>query len=336
MTTYILRRLLLMVPTMLGITSLCFVLCQLLPGGPVDQKISQLRHRGGAGGSVAKEVPQEEIKLLTAAYDFDKPIPTRYYLWLKKLIHGDLGASYESHRPVLKVISEKFPLSLFFGLTSFVLSYLISIPLGVHKALTHGSVSDAISTGVVFAGYVIPNYTLGVVLIIFFAGGAYFDWFPIGNMVSQNFENLSTWGKAVDFLRHMVLPLICYMVSEFALLTMLMKNSMLDELGKDYIRTAIAKGLSFKQAVWRQAFRNALIPIATGIGSIFTLLFTGTLFIERVFDLDGMGLLTYNSMLNRDYPVVMGVIVLGSFFTMLGRLFSDIIYVVIDPRIRFD
>jgi microcin C transport system permease protein len=212
---------------------------------------------------------------------------------------------------------------------------LISSPLGVKKAVTHGSFSDAISSAVIFAGYVIPGYALGILLIVFFSGGSYFDWFPLGGVVSDHFETLSTGGKVLDFLHHMVLPLACFMVSEFALLTLLMKNSVLDELSKDYVRTAMAKGLSFRTVVWRQVLRNALIPIATGIGSIFTVLFTSALLIERVFDIDGMGMLFYNSIVGRDYNVVLGIIVLGSVFTMLGRLFSDIIYVVIDPRIRF-
>ena len=283
-----------------------------------------------------KAISQEEMENLKKAFDFDKPAYVRYFLWLKKACLGDFGTSYVYQQPVLKVIAAKFPLSLFFGITSFIIAYLVSIPLGVQKAIKHGSVSDMISSTLVFGGYVIPDYTLGILLIIFFAGGSYFNWFPIGNIVSDNFENLTSMGKALDYLHHMVLPLICYVVGEFALLVMLMKNSMLDELGKDYMRTALAKGLSFKRAVWRQAFRNGLIPIATGIGSVFALLFTSALLIERVFDLDGMGLLTYNSMISRDYAVVMGIITLSSFFIMLGRLFSDIIYVVIDPRIRFD
>ena len=336
MTTYILRRLLLMVPTMLGITTVCFVLCQFVPGGPVERKIAQIRHAGAQHGGLAREIPEEEIKNLKAAYGFDKPIHVRYFLWLRNVCRFDFGRSIVYQQPVLRVIAAKFPISLFFGLTSFILSYLISIPLGVQKALSNGSFSDAISSGFVFAGFVVPSYALGIVLIIIFAGGSYLNWFPLGNIVSENYESLSSTGKALDFLHHMVLPLICYLVGEFALLTMLMKNSLLDELGKEYMRTALAKGLSFKQAVWRQAFRNALIPIATGIGSIFALLFTSALLIERVFDLDGMGMLTYNSMLNCDYAVVMGIITLSSLFMMLGRLFSDIIYVVIDPRIRFD
>ncbi|HWB60759.1 MAG TPA: ABC transporter permease subunit [Chthoniobacteraceae bacterium] len=336
MTAYILRRLLLMVPTMLGITTVCFFLCQMLPGGPVEQQIARIRHAGAMRGASARDVPQEEIELLKKQYGYDKPAYVRYALWLGNVAHFNFGTSLVYHQPVLKVMVSKMPLSLFFGLTSFIISYLVSIPLGVQKALTHGSFSDAVSSAVVSAGYVVPSYALGIILIILFAGGSYLNWFPIGGLVSDDYENLSAMGKALDFLHHMLLPLACYLAGEFAFLVMLMKNSLLDELGRDYMRTALAKGLSFKQAVWRQAFRNSLIPIATGIGAIFSLLFTATLLIEKVFDLDGMGMLVFNSMKACDYSVVMAFITLSSFLIMLGRLFSDIIYVVIDPRIRFD
>ncbi|MEI8340333.1 MAG: ABC transporter permease subunit [Verrucomicrobiota bacterium] len=336
MTAYILRRLLLMIPTLFGITLVCFVLIQFVPGGPVEEVIFKMRSRGADRGSSAQRISAEEVKNIKAYYDYDKPAAVRYFMWVKKLLHGDLGNSFAYHKPVLDVIVSKFPVSLIFGITSFFLAYLVSIPLGVRKAMAHGGIFDAATSAIIFAGYVIPGYALGILLIIFFAGGSYFDWFPIGNLVSDNFELLPLPAKALDLARHMTLPLICYMVGEFAMLTLLMKNSMLEELSKDYMRTALAKGLSMRQAVWRQAFRNGLIPIATGIGSIFLLLFTSALLIERVFDLDGMGLLFYNSILSRDYNVVLGIIVLSSFAAMLGRLFSDLIYVVIDPRIRFD
>jgi microcin C transport system permease protein len=335
MTTYILRRLLLMAPTLLGISLACFILIQFVPGGPVEQIISKVQ-AASASRAGAKPISAAEIENIRAYFGFDKPAYVRYFSWLGNMLRGDFGNSYVYQKPALEVIVSKFPISLFFGLTSFFLSYAISIPLGVRKAVTHGSLSDAISSAVVFAGYVIPGYALGILLIIFFAGGSYFDWFPIGGIVSSNFENLPPLDKALDFLHHMVLPLICYMVGEFAFITLLMKNSVLDEMNKDYVRTAMAKGLSFRTAIWRQVFRNALIPIATGIGSIFALLFTSALLIERVFDIDGMGLLFYNSVVGRDYNVVLGIIVLSSLFTMLGRLFSDFIYVAVDPRIRFD
>lgn len=336
MTAYLIRRLLLMVPTLLGISLVCFVLIQLVPGGPVEEMIAKIRAANSLHGGQAKQISPEEVANIRAYFGFDKPAPIRYLEWLGNVCRGNFGDSYVYQRPVLDVIVSKFPVSLFFGLTSFLLAYAISIPLGVRKAMRHGSAFDVASTTVIFTGYVIPGYALGILLIILFAGGSYLDWFPIGGLVSDNFESLPPLEKAADFLHHMTLPLICWMVGDFAFLTMLMKNSMLDELGKDYIRTAMAKGLSFRAAVWRQAFRNALIPVATGIGSLFALLFTSSLLIERVFDLDGMGLLFYDSIVGRDYNVVLGIIVLSSLCVMLGRLASDLIYVAIDPRIRFD
>ena len=336
MTAYILRRFLLMIPTLFGITLVCFLLIQFVPGGPVEEVIFKIRSRGADRGSAARLISDEEVKNIKAYYNYDKPAAVRYFIWMRKLLRGDLGVSFAYHKPVLEVIASKFPVSLIFGVTSFFLAYLVSIPLGVRKAVAHGGIFDTVTSALIFAGYVIPGYALGILLIIFFAGGSYFDWFPIGNLVSENFETLSLPARVLDVARHMTLPLICYMVGEFAMLTMLMKNSMIEEISKDYMRTALAKGLSRRQAVWRQALRNGLIPIATGIGSIFLLLFTSALLIERVFDLDGMGLLFYNSILSRDYNVVLGIIVLSSFAAMLGRLFSDLIYVVIDPRIRFD
>jgi microcin C transport system permease protein len=250
------------------------------------------------------------------------------------VLRFDLGKSYAYQKPVWDVIVSKMPVSLFFGLTSFFLAYLISIPLGVAKAIRNRSGFDTASSVLIFAGYVMPSYALGVLLIVFFGGGTFLDWFPISGVVSDNFESLSPMAKAIDFLHHLVLPLICYMASEFAVLTMMMKNTLLDELNKDYIRTALVKGLTFSRAVWRHALRNSLIPLATGAGEILTVMFAGSLLIERVFDIDGMGLLFYTSITDRDYNVVLGLIVLTSVLTVLGRLLADLLYMVVDPRIR--
>ncbi len=333
MTTYIIRRLLLMVPTLLGISVVCFILIQFVPGGPVEEIISKVRaaaaSRPGGGTISAAEVANIE-----AYFGFDQPAIVRYFTWLWNVIRGDFGNSYVYQQPALSVIASKMPISLFFGLTSFFLAYLISIPLGVWKALANGKLVDSVSSVLIFAAYVIPGFALGTILIIYL--GAQLDWFPIGGIVSGNFEYLSPGNQVLDFLHHMALPLFCYMLGEFAVLTLLMKNSVLDELNKDYVRTSMAKGLTFRATVWKQVFRNSLIPIATGIGSIFTAMFASALLIEKVFDIDGMGLLMYNSVVGRDYNVVLGIIILSSFFTMLGRLFSDIVYVAVDPRIRFD
>jgi len=335
MTTYIVRRLLLMIPTMLGITVACFLLCQFVPGGPVEQYVSTIRANANVHGASQKSISPEEMANIRAYFGFDKPVYVRYLVWLARLLRFNFGVSYVYHQPVWNVIISKMPISLFFGLTSFFLSYAVSIPLGVWKAIKHHSAFDIVSSGLVFAGYIIPGYALGILLIIFFGGGSYLAWFPMSGIVSDNFENLPAMGKLFDFLHHLCLPMVCYMIGEFAFLTQLMKNSLLDELSREYIRTALVKGVSFRRAVWKHGFRNALIPLATGSAELFTVMFAGALFIERVFDIDGMGLLFYNSIIGRDYNVVMGLIVLVSLFTMLGRLFADILYVVFDPRIRF-
>ncbi|MDD5261779.1 MAG: ABC transporter permease subunit [Methylacidiphilales bacterium] len=336
MTAYILRRLLLLVPTLLGISLACFILIQFVPGGPVEETISKIRAFSSMRGGSTREISPAEVENIKSYFGFDQPAYKRYFHWLGHLLKGDFGNSYTYHKPVLGVILSKMPISLFFGLTSFFLSYLISIPLGVAKALRNQSAFDTLSSTLIFAGYVMPGFALGVLLIIFFGGGSFLNWFPISGMVSDNFEFLGPWDKTLDFLHHMVLPLTCYMVGEFAVLTLLTKNSLLEELNKDYLRTALAKGVSFKSAAWRHALRNAFIPLATGMGEIFTVMFAGALLIEKIFDLDGMGLLFYNSIVGRDYNVVLGLIVLISLFTMLGRLFSDMLYAAADPRIRFD
>ncbi|MGA3172113.1 MAG: ABC transporter permease subunit [Chthoniobacteraceae bacterium] len=334
MTAYILRRLMLMIPTLLGISIVCFLLCQVVPGGPVEQYISRIRSVTSARGASVKSIPPEEVENIKAYFGFDKPIHVRYFIWLGRLMRGDFGTSYIYHETVWNVILSKMRISLFFGLTSFLLSYIVSIPLGVWKAVKQHSAFDMITSWIVFSGYIIPSYALGILLIIFLGGGTYLSWFPISGVTSDNFDQLSTVGKLLDFLHHICLPMICYMIGEFAILTQLMKNSILDELNKEYVRTALVKGVSFRRAVWKHAFRNALVPLATGSADLFTIMFAGSLFIERVFDIDGMGLLFYNSTVSVDYNVVMGLIVLVSIFTMLGRLFADLLYVVVDPRIR--
>jgi microcin C transport system permease protein len=335
MKAYVLRRLLLMIPTLFGISLIVFALIQFVPGGPVEELISRVQQAASEKRPGAQVSPQE-VANIKAYFGFDKPAHVRYFVWLGKVARLDLGKSYAYQEPVWDVIKSKFPISLFFGITSFLLTYLISIPLGVAKALRNGSVFDSVSSALIFAGNVIPGYALGVILILFLGGGRFLDWFPISGIISDDFESLSLPGKVLDFLHHLALPLFCYVISDFAVLTMMLKNSLLDEMGKDYMRTAVVKGSTFKRAVWRHAFRNALIPLATRAGEIFTLMFAGSILIERVFDIDGMGLLVYNSMVNRDYNVVMGIIMLSSFMAMLGRLFSDMLYVVVDPRIRLD
>ncbi|MGF1677978.1 MAG: ABC transporter permease subunit [Candidatus Methylacidiphilales bacterium] len=334
MTDYILRRLLLFIPTLLGISVATFILIQWVPGGPVEEMISKVQGLSSLQGAQSQKITAAEVENIKKYYGFDQPAHIRYFTWLGRLLTGDWGRSHIYHAPVLEVILSKMPISLFFGITSFVLAYSISIPLGLMKAMRDGSWFDSISSTLIFAGYVMPGFALGILLIIFFGGGSFLDWFPVTGVVSDHHAYLSPTGKVLDFLHHMILPLTCYMIGEFAFLTMLAKNSVLEEINKDYVRTALAKGLSRRAAVTRHAFRNALIPLATGMSEIFVVMFAGSLLIERVFDIDGMGLLFYNSIVGRDYSVVLGLIILVSIFTMLGRLFSDLLYVFIDPRIR--
>lgn len=335
MKSYLLRRLLLMVPTLFGISLVCFLLTQFVPGGPVEQMVSQIRQTAGDKGQNASHaISPAELENIKRYYGFDKPIHIRYVTWLGKIVRLDMGRSYTYGEPAWDVIRSKFPISLFFGLTSFVLSYLICIPLGLYKAMRHKSTFDTASSVLLFAGYVVPGFALGVLLLTFLAGGTWLDWFPLSGILSDDWESYTVWGKTVDFLWHMTLPLVCYMAGEFAFLTLLMKNSLLEEMSKDYMRTALLQGMTFRQAVWRHALRNALVPLVTRAGEIFTLMFAGALLIEKVFDIDGMGLLVYRSIENRDYNVVLGIIMLSSFLAMLGRLFSDVLYVIVDPRIR--
>ena len=335
MQRYLFKRLLLILPTLLGISLICFTIIQFIPGGPVEEAVFKIRSATAMQGVSSTEfLTEREIDRIREYYGFDKPAPVRFWIWLRSIVVLDFGRSFSYDEPVLSVILQKMPVSLFFGLSSFLLSYLICIPLGMWKALRNGSKGDAISSVFIFSGYVIPSYALGVLLIIFFAGGRFLQWFPLTGIVSDYWEDLGFFARIVDFLHHMTLPLICYMAAELAFLTMLMKNSILEEIHKDYMKAAIARGLSFKQAVRRHALRNALIPIATRMSEVFTLMFAGSIFIEKVFDIDGMGLLAYNSLVSRDYNVVMALIFITSLFSLLGRVFADILYVWVDPRIQ--
>lgn len=337
MKSYILRRLLLLIPTLLGITLVLFLLIQLVPGGPVEEVLSKVREASAltGGADAGKALSSEEVEQIRVYYGFDQPAWKRYLTWLGNVVRFDLGESWSYGEPVWDVISSRFPISLFFGLTSFLISYLVCIPLGVWKAMHDGSKGDSLSSAAIFAGYVMPGYALGIVLIILFAGGSFFGWFPLGGLVSDQWESLTLFGKAGDLLHHLILPMICYMMGEFAFLTLLLKNSLLDEIRKDYVRASMARGSSWRGAVWKHAFRNALIPLATRMSEIFTLIFAGALLIEKVFDIDGMGLLYWNAMVSRDYNVVMGIILVSSLLALVGRLFSDLLYAAIDPRIHF-
>lgn len=344
MYAYFIRRLLMVIPTFIGITLLVFVLTRFVPGGPVEMAAMKYRslqavgEGGSSYGSGAAEtgVSAELMEKLKKIYGFDKPVLISYAHWLWNAIRLDLGTSTKYYRPVINIITERFPISIRFGLIGFLLSYTVCIPLGIAKALRHGSLFDTGSSALVFVGYALPGWVVGILLLVLFGGGSFLDIFPLGGIHSENFSDLSFLGKIIDSIHHMILPVFCYMLGSFASLTILMKNSFIDNLGKDYVRTAFAKGLPEKTVMFKHVLRNSLIPIVTGLGSMFTLVFAGSYLIEKVFNIHGIGLLGYTSLIERDYPVVMGILVFTSILGLLGNIFSDFLYVIIDPRIRYD
>lgn len=343
MGTYFLRRILLMIPTLLGITFICFSIMRFVPGGPVEQALMKIEMaKNGGGGEVSSggsgediEISDEMIEDLKKIYGFDKPFHLAYLDWLKRAVQLDLGESWTYTEPVWKVISERFPISLFFGGIGFVLSYLICIPLGIYKAMRHNSMFDGVSSIVVFVGYSIPGWAMGIVLLVLFGGGSYWDLFPLGDLQSAGYSDLGYWDKIVDRAHHAALPVFCYMMGAFASTTVLMKNSLMENLGQDYVRTAFAKGLTENVVIFKHVFRNSLIPLATGVGHFLSILLAGSYLIEKVFNIDGIGFLGYMALINRDYPVTMGIIVISSSLALIGNLIADLLYAVIDPRIRF-
>ncbi len=335
MRDYILRRLLLLIPTLFGITLITFVIINLAPGSPVEQRIQQMRFGGGGEGKASVVVNSEIVESLKKQYGLDKPLHVRYGIWLKRIVTLDFGNSFTYEEPVLDVILRKLPVSLQFGLASFFLTYLICIPLGITMALKENTWIDRAAGIILGIMYSVPSFTLAILLVVFFAGGSFFDWFPIGGISSDNYEELSVIGKIGDRLYHFVLPGICYMISSFTTLALLMRNSLLEELKKDYIRTAKAKGLPDTPVYYKHALRNAFIPIATGLGGFLGIFFAGSLLIEQIFQLDGIGLLAWTSLRARDYNVMMALAFLQSLALLLGNLLSDLIYVWVDPRIDY-
>ena len=344
MAGYFLRRIAFMLPTFIGITLITFVVINLAPGGPIEQMLSQMRFGGQITGSAAEGslsgqadegVNEEILAELKRQYGFDKPLYIRYGLWLWNLARLDFGQSFVYDEPVIEVIVSKFPVSLQFGVLSFFITYLVCIPLGIAKAVGDGTAFDGVTSVLVFVGYSVSPLMLGVLLIVLFGGGSFVDWFPISGLTSDFYEEMGFWGKVGDRMHHFVMPLFCYLISNFATLTLLMKNSILEEISKDYVTTARSKGLDDRVVFFRHVLRNALIPVATGLGGFLGVFFVGNLFIEQIFSLDGMGLLFYNSLLARDYTVLLGILSLVSVILMLGNLISDFLYVVVDPRIDF-
>jgi microcin C transport system permease protein len=338
MGAYFLRRLLLIPVTLLGITILVFMITRFVPGGPLERALmeAQSASLSGAGGGAVGQgmaLSEDQIQQLREYYGFDKPWHVSYVQWVGKVLRGDLGISYRYNEPVWDVIRSRFPVSLFYGIVTLVITYAVSIPLGIVKAIRHRTLLDNASSVIIFAGYAVPGYVLGSLLLLYFS--ARLEWFPMGGFTSLYFHELSTWGKVVDVLHHAALPLMCYLVGSFAVTTLLMKNNLMDNLAADYVRTAIAKGVPFRRAVTGHALRNSMIPIATTFGQNVTLLVTGSFLIESIFDINGFGLLGLSAIFDRDYPIVMGVVLLSSLLLLIGNILSDVLVASVDPRIRF-
>ena len=337
-TSYFIRRLLLIVPTFIGITLLVFAVTRVVPGGPIERMLNQALFAGGERGGAQRTVAgsslsEQQLDQLKAYYGFDKPILLSYVDWLGKVVVLDLGRSTRYNEPVWDTIKDRFPVSIFYGVTTLLLTYAVCIPLGIAKAIRHHGRFDNFSSGLVFLGYAIPGYVVGIALLTYFA--SQLGWFPLGGFVSENFARLSPLDKVWDVVSHAVLPLLSYMAGSFAVTTFMMKNSLMDNLSADYVRTAIAKGLSFRQAVRRHAVRNSLIPIATSFGGNVALILTGSFLIERIYNIDGFGLLGFESLVERDYPVVMGILVISAVLFLIGNILSDICVAIVDPRVKF-
>jgi microcin C transport system permease protein len=338
MLAYILKRILLMVPTLLGALTITFVVIQFVPGGPVEQLLAEARAGAGDGQAyrASRDVDKKQIEDLKKLYGFDKPAPVRYVEMLASFARFDLGRSFMHNKEVWQLIKEKLPVSVSLGLWTFLVSYLISIPLGVTKAVREGTRFDAVTTMAVLVGYAIPGFVLGILLIVLFAGGTFLDWFPLRGLTSDNWSELSWPARIADYFHHLALPLTCLVIHSFAVMTLLTKNTFVEETRKQYVLVARAKGLSQERVLYKHIFRNALIPIVTGFPSAFVgAFFAGSVLIETLFSLDGLGLLGYEAITRRDYPVVLGSLY---FFTLIGlvvKLVADMLYVVVDPRVQF-
>jgi len=351
MWSYILKRLLLMIPTLFGILLITFIVIQFVPGGPVEQMVAQLQGRDAAGGEVGARaaaapglggyrgrqgVDAAKIEEIKKLYGFDKPAHERFVQMLGQFARFDLGRSFFHNKDVWQLIKEKLPVSISLGLWTFLLTYLISVPLGITKAVRAGTAFDTATTFVVLLGYAIPSFVLGVVLLVYFAGGSFVQWFPLRGLVSSNWSELSLGHKITDYFWHIALPVSAMVIGGFAVITILTKNSVLEEIRKQYVMTARAKGVDDRKVLWRHVFRNAMIPIMTGFPAAFVAaFFTGSLLIETLFSLDGLGLLSYESVIRRDYPVVFGSLYVYTIIGLLTNLVRDLTYVWVDPRVKF-
>ena len=359
MARYVLRRILLIVPTLFGIMIINFLIVQLAPGGPVEQIVAELtlgatsttaRVSGGDAASQAttgdassnrypgaRGLDPEFIAEIERQFGFDKPLHERFFLMMWSYLRLDFGSSYFQDRPVVDLVLERLPVSVSLGLWSLLLIYGISVPLGIAKAVRDGSPFDVWSSGVIFLGYAIPGFLFAILLIVVFAGGTYWDLFPLRGLVSENFAELSPLQKVADYVWHMALPITALTVGGFATLTMLTKNSFLEEIGKQFVLTARAKGLAERRVLYGHVFRNAMLIVIAGFPSAFVgILFTGALLIEVIFSLDGLGLLGYEAVIKRDYPILFGTLFCFTFIGLVMNLIGDLVYVMVDPRIDFE
>jgi peptide/nickel transport system permease protein len=330
MRDYIIKRLLLLVPTMLGITIITFFIIQLAPGNPVERKL-QLEE-GIKSQAITKEIVEETKRL----YGLDKPIYVRYWIWLKQIATLNFGRSYKDHRPVIDKIAERIPITLTLNIISIILIYLIAIPIGVYSAVRHGTVGERTSTFVLFILYSIPSFWMAMILIFFLGGGEYWNVFPVYGILSPGAESYPFYEKAANFLWHIVLPVFCLTYGSLAYLSRFQKGSLLEVLREDFVRTAAAKGLPKSKVILKHALRNALIPIITILAGILPAMIGGSVIIETIFSIPGIGQLGFESVLARDYPMIMAIATISAFLTLIGILISDLVYVLIDPRISFE
>jgi microcin C transport system permease protein len=353
MLGYLLRRLLLIVPTLLGILVLNFVIIQAAPGGPVEQMIAKLEgfegatsRIGGGGAEVAvagssyrgaQGLDPALIAEIERQYGFDKPAPERLWIMIKNYARFDFGESFFRDAKVTDLILEKMPVSVSLGLWSTLIMYLVSIPLGIAKATRHGSAFDVWTSSAIVVGYAVPAFLFAILLIVVFAGGSYLHWFPLRGLTFNDFDQLSLIGKVKDYFWHLALPVTALVIGNFATMTLLTKNSFLDEIGKQYVVTARAKGLNRRRVLYGHVFRNAMLLVVAGFPSAFIgIFFTGSLLIEVIFSLDGLGLMSFEAAINRDYPVVFGTLFIFTLVGLLVKLIGDLTYTLVDPRIDFE
>ena len=340
MLTYILKRILLMVPTLLGALTITFIVIQFVPGGPIDQIMAEARasQKGdGISYKASRDSDAKQIAELKKLYGFDKPAHVRYFEMLGNFVRFDLGRSFLHNKDVWQLIKEKLPVSISLGMWTFLFSYLISLPLGIAKAVREGTRFDVITSLVVLIGYAIPGFVLGIFLIVMFSGGTFLEWFPLRGLTSDNWADLAWPARITDYFWHLSLPLVCMVIGSFAVVTMLTKNTFVEEMRKQYVLVAKAKGLSDRKVLFKHIFRNAMIPLVTGFPHAFMgAFFAGSVLIETLFSLDGLGLLSFESVVRRDYPVVLGSLYLFTLIGLVVKLISDLLYVMVDPRIQFN